>query len=149
MAELDKVPVPGGGSGVNQPDSPYGDVVELDRLKQELGPPGANPGAPPQVGAAPPGSTPENPVPPRGNPAQGRGGESPLPGLPAGLLRPTEQPDIPPDTPMESTPLRGGAAVDGAQRRLRVISALALSDNPQVREWAVMVLRLILEDQGA
>lgn len=140
----ERVPVPGrpGQNGVNQPDSPYGDVAQLDRLKQSLGPPGGGRGTmpPPDQGPAPVEQT----VPPAGNP-QGAPGESPVPGLPRGLFRETDNPSISVADAPAPIPAQPGQNYSAAQSRLRIIDALTQSDNPRVREWAEMVRELLIQ----
>lgn len=41
-----------------------------------------------------------------------------------------------------------GAVVDAKQKRLQIITALALSDNPTTREWARLVLELMVSKEG-
>lgn len=145
MTDLDKVPVPSGGNGVNQPETPYGDIATLERLKSQLGPPGGQAGAMPPPGEAPP-PDPISGVPPAGNPGGG-GRESPLPGLPAGILNPSDRPNEPVDNELAGAigdGVSGAAAATGAQRRLQVIMALSQSDDPEVREWAQMVMELLI-----
>jgi hypothetical protein len=145
--ELDKVPIPGGGTGVNQPETPYGDIATLDKLKKDLGPPGAaGPGGalPPPGGPGDPAAEGGAPLPPAGDP-NGTPGESPLPGLPSGILNPTDQPGVPVGSPLGSSiGAAPGAAVDAVQRRLQVVTALQQSDNPRIREWANIVLELLI-----
>lgn len=142
-AEPEKVPIPGNKTGVNQPDSPYGDVAELERLKGELGPPRATPTAlppaagnpaPPQAGVplAPPGS-------PRG-PAE----TSPVEGIPAPMFDPTQRPDIPASTPPANPDAGRVQTATDQQRRLQVLYALSESSNPVVREWAEIQLELLV-----
>lgn len=146
----DQIPVPGGGSGVNQPAKPYGSVADLDRLKQQF-PQGAQ-------GAGPLPQAPPGPLGPVGSPPAGGtfdpggdGGTGPLPGLPAGILDPTTMPDVPVDTPLAEplgppgAPPGGGAPLTPAQNRLRIIEALRQSDDPDTREFAEMMIRMLTQ----
>lgn len=140
---IEKVPIPGDKTGVNQPASPYGDVAQLDELKSKLGPPGAGgpggPGGPP----APPPDEPRRNVPPPGD-LQGAPQDSPFPGLPASIGAQSDRPGVDPSTPMTPGAPGPGAAVDATQRRMQVIIALQQSDNEAVVEWADMVLELLI-----
>lgn len=140
MSEIDKVPIPGGGTGVNQPETPYGDIATLDRLKKELGPPGG--GVMPPAGEAPPSVEGATSVPPAGDP-NGSPGESPLPGLPASILNPTERPEISPTTPLQN-PQGPGPSRVGVQQRLHVITTFQMSDSPIIREFADMAVELLV-----
>ena len=152
MAELDKVPVPdpkGVKTGVNQPDSPYGEVADLRRLRQQMGPPDGR-GAAPQ-GGEDPGQV--VPLPPQGDFGGGSSSEGPLPGLPRRIADPTNRPGVPVGSNAPADLDRGpsqlmGAVVDAKQKRLQIITALALSDNPTTREWARLVLELMVSKEG-
>lgn len=127
---IDQVPA---GGGVNTPASgTYGEKAELERLKQQL--PSAEPVQPV------PTSSQAGPVP------IGRGRAPAVPsasGLPSGLTSPTRRPDVPalPNTPVGQDPY--GGAVDARQRRLRVLDAIANSQevSPETREWAEILVQ--------
>lgn len=149
----DQIPVPGGGTGVNQPEKPYGQVADLNKLRQSFpqGAQGAGP-LPPAPGGplGPPGA----PPPGGGGSGQpfkpGGGGGGPLPGLPAGIMDPTSEPGVPVDTPLSPPPggpmgAPGGAVVTPSQNRLRIIEALRQSDDPETKEWAEMMIRLLTQ----
>lgn len=126
---IDQVPA---GGGVNTPASgTYGEKAELERLKQQL--PAAEPVQPV------PSSTQAGPVPAqRQAPAVPSGA-----GLPSGLTAPTQRPDVPalPNTPASVDPYAG--AVDARQRRLRLLDAMANSQEvaPETREWAAILVK--------
>lgn len=148
MAEIDQVPVPGGGTGVSQPDSPYGAIADLDRLKAEL-PTAAG-------GAGPMAQGPGGPLGPAGSPPMGgggggfapsEGGGGPLDGLPPSIADPTTMPDVAVDSPLapDSTGSQMGGPLSPSQNRLRVLEALRQSDDTETKEWAEMMLRLLTE----
>lgn len=130
-----------GSTSVMKPESgTYGEVAELDKLSQDIQPPGvpgSGGGAPPQPSAPAPGM----PTGPRPQPAAGT--------VPDILLAPTKQPDVP-----ASTPLVGQAqmpsAVTGNQRRLAVLDALSRSEevSDETREWAALVLQQLASRQA-
>ncbi|HYF46826.1 MAG TPA: hypothetical protein VD926_11490, partial [Acidimicrobiales bacterium] len=99
--EVEKQPLPGG--NVNQPASgTYGEGVALDRLKKQFpsaaggeGEGGLQPSAPPQIDPTKVGGTPPD--------LGGRpdtGGAAPPPGIPAAILHPTQEPNVPVGTPL-------------------------------------------------
>lgn len=144
----DQVPVPGGGTGVNQPESPYGAVADLNRLKQQF--PQAAQGAGP-LPTAPPGPFgPPGTLPPGasgGGFSQGGSTSGPLPGLPEGILAPTDRPEVPVNAPLaEPMPAADmGAVVTPSQNRMRILEALRQSEDPETREWAEMMIRLLTQ----
>lgn len=129
---IDQVPVPGGGTGVNQPDKPYGEGVELDTLRSSF-PSTPQGGAP---GQAPPG--PSKPLPQFAPPPPGG---APVPGVPTPLLAPGT------GSPISSSPIAQQAPrLSVEQNRLRQLDRLAndpgVSD--ETREWAQALLKAIL-----
>ncbi len=137
--EVEKVPVPGGGTGVNQPESPYGSVVDLQRLRKQF-PQSQTPGALPPPGG-PPQPKPERAVPPAGNPV-GSPGQSPVPGIPGPMFNPTTTPGA--AVQAGTTFARGPVAQQGpSQRHLQVLDALAQSDDEEASEWARLVIEML------
>lgn len=124
------------------PGGTYGEVAELDQLKQDLAPP-----APPGM-AGGPGPQPAPPAPgmPQGTQMPAAGAPGAVPDV---LLAPTQQPDTPQFTPLApSAPPPG--AVDANQRRLAVLDALAQSQevSEETREWAQLVLTKLASAQA-
>lgn len=133
---------PAGGGMMKPPGGTYGEVAELDKLKQDLTPP-APPG---QSGGPGPQPTPPAPGMPQGTrmPAAAKPGS-----VPDILLGPTQQPDTPQFTPLApSGPAPG--AVSANQRRLAVLDALAQSQevSEETREWAQLVLQKLASTQA-
>lgn len=126
---LEQVPA---GGGMNKPESgTYGEKTELAALQQAL--PEAEPAAP----------QPE----PQPVPAQTGGGVAvPPPGLPRGLMAPTNRPDVPVATPLSAPAAdpMGGAATD-RERRMRYLEILCYDPrvSPELREWAENLKRKI------
>lgn len=134
----DQIPVPGG--NVNEPASgTQGDKIDVERLRQALPP---IPGTPsPGQG---PGSGPVAPLPPRGAGPVGASPDSAVPGIPGPILDPTNRPGSPLDSPVSGVPGGGVPEMTPQQDRMRIISALAQSDDPEVREWAELVQQMLL-----
>lgn len=123
--------VPAGGN-VMAPDSgSYGDKAATDRLRKSLQVP---------AGSGSPTAPQPSPV-----PAGGPSGRPPAPAAPGTvpdvLMSPTTMPDVPVSKPLASPP-SPTATVDAAQRRLRLLSLLAESDevSQETKEWAQLVL---------
>jgi len=142
--DVDKGAVPPGGN-VNKPASgTYGEGAALDRLKRALPGVNAQPGqTPPQgpdpgrVAALPPAGKGPN-----GAPGGGAAG-SPIPGIPAPIIRPSDRPNVPVSA---QAPEVAGEAIPTmvqAEGRLRVIAALQQSDDPDTREWANLVMEML------
>jgi len=136
---IDTEPIPAGGN-VNSPASgTYGEKASLARLEQDL--PHVESHGGQQMGgqgmATPPGPGPSGPM-----GLGGGGGESPIPGVPGPIFDPTARPDIPVDTPFVE-PETG--AVGPTQGQLRVLDALKMDEDPEVVEWATMVLDYLIE----
>lgn len=136
--DVTKMPTAGG--GMNKPASgTYGEGAALERLRAAF-PLGGGTGAP---GAAPP-QAPPMPV-----PAAGGGVSTPPTGLPAGLLAPTSQPDVPASTPLAAGPPPNpvAQAQTSAQRNLAI--ATALLDDPRTseatKEWAQSIINALVE----
>lgn len=140
ISSVEKVPVVGGGNGVNQPDSPYGRVADLENLKRQF--PQNRPAGPlGQPGQQPPTQA-EISVPPPGSPGVGMSGrgESPVPGLPRGLFRDTDFPTSGVTGELPAPP--AAPAIGPNPAHLQVYEALRQSDDPEAREWAEMMLEL-------
>jgi len=135
----DQIPVPEG--NVNEPASgTQGDKAAVGRLRQALPP---IPGTP---APAPPGPVEGAvPVPPRGQGPRGQGGESPIPGVPAPILRPSDRPDTPVTAPLEGAPGSSVPSMAPDPPTIRVLQALTQSNDAEAREWAELVLQQLLE----
>lgn len=129
--------VPAGGNPMEPTSGSYGDVVETERLKQQLATPGTS-------GTGPGGGPVQQPAPtPPGGPGGGPG-PAPKPGtLPGALLAPTGQPDMPSSTPLNAGP--PPMSQDSGQNQVRLLTALSSSSeaSPETREWAKAVLQAI------
>lgn len=131
---------PAGGNPMQPSSGTYGDVTELEKLKQDITPPGTMGGPGPQA----------TPPPPPGMPQGTRLPAASAPGtVPDVLLGPTKQPDTPQFTPMTPTG-PGPGAVSANQRRLAVLDALAQSQevSDETREWAQLVLQKLASAQA-
>jgi len=125
---------PTAGGGVNAPSSgTYGEKASLDRLQRSF--PAASPGAGPQV-------TPGGP-PPMPQPSPGQVSTAPE-GLPAGLLSPTQRPDVPAYTPLPAGPPPNPVQMSQTdrQRNLAVLDSLVHDPNVSdvTREWALTLI---------
>jgi hypothetical protein len=121
--------IPATGNPMEPQSGSYGQVADLDRLKQQLSVPGG-----PGAGASP------TPPPPPGAP-QGQGLTPPPGGVPEVLMAPTTQPGVPPSTPLGGAP-PAVSAESGEQRRMEALVQLATSPGVSVatREMAKAVL---------
>lgn len=143
MAEIDKTPIPGG--PVNQPASgTYGEKAATSRLKSQLPP---MPGGVPGEGAGPPGAGGGSPVslPAPGPGPVAPGAESPIPGVPAGIIRPTSRPGVPVNSPFD--PSAGSPmppSMTPSQERLNILDALSQHPDPEVSEWASLVKEALI-----
>jgi hypothetical protein len=135
MSDVSQIAVAGGKGNINKPASgTYGEGAALSRLKQSLpstpgGP--SQPTGPATAPTAPPPPPPMAPQPP---------GES---GLPAALLRPTDRPNVPINTPLQPYPQNPVAAAQTPkQANLALLLAMAESDevSEATKEWAKSVL---------
>ncbi len=119
--------LPAGGSP-NAPESgTYGEDAALQRLEQAL--PGMEPDRSQAMQPAP--------LQPGGPEPAGA-----VPGLPAGLLAPTTQPDVPVSTPLtQAQPI----VVGPSQQRRQLLEVLSRSPevSEETREWASLVLGLL------
>lgn len=135
--EIEKTPLP-----ANKPQSgTYGERKALDDLKSALPP--MNPGAgPTATGPAPmPGTSPAMPDQPGGRPVN-----APKT-VPSVLLSPTDQPDVPLNTPLQQgQPAPLGGAQSAAQARIALLQALAESPevSDETRAWAQAVLEMLI-----
>lgn len=128
---LEQVPA---GGGMNKPASgTYGEKTELAALQQELP---VSPGA---------SSTEVRPTASPATGGLGRPTSAPA-GLPKGLLAPTQQPDVPPSTPLAGPIDPFAGAVDVKQRRLQWLDMLSQSQDvsAETREWADAVKRKLI-----
>lgn len=122
----------GGTANTMQPSSgTYGDVKQLDDLKSDLNLPPVEQTAPggPGMGDV--------------NTPRGRMAEMPSDGaVPNVLMGPTENPNVPVNTPLGGPVQPQAQAATAAQRRFTQL--IALSENPEVSEetkqWAQMVI---------
>ncbi len=143
--EPDKMPMDT--PSVGAPSSgTYGEGAALDRLKAALPagsvgapPPPAAPGAPqmPPISTQPVTPTPEGEGRPPGPTAPA--------GIPAPLLAPSNQPDVPVGTPLASTAPNVNQLTD-VQRRLQILDVLATSPgvSDTTRQWAQMVRKVLI-----
>lgn len=136
MADTPNVSAPASGS--------YGEKAALVALKQAL-PTGAV-GTPAPTPTTPPVS--QEPIAPptvsRGRPNTGAAAP---PGVPSVLLSPTQQPNVPANTPLApQTPPPPTAAVQPDQQRLQLLDQLANGANVSetTRAWAQRVIALLL-----
>lgn len=120
---------PTAGGNTNAPASgTYGEKAALARLQQSF--PATSPGAGPSV-------QPDGPA-PMMSPSPGQVSTAPA-GLPAGLLAPTQRPDVPAFTPPSVPGLNPvQSAQTDRQRNLAALDALVHDPNvsPLTREWA-------------
>lgn len=127
---LEQVPA---GGGMNKPESgTYGEKTELAALQAAL--PQAEPTAPQPDVQVTPSSTGSAPRPT-------------APGLPAGLMAPTQRPDVPVSTPLAGAPVNPLAgAADARQKRLMLLDILSRNPqaSPEVQEWASILKQKLI-----
>lgn len=132
---------------VNSPSKPYGEQIQLDRLKQSLPSPPQGPGGGPAgpggpMGPGGGGAPPQLPQVRPSSPAAGtQGGPA---GVPAPLLAPGQGQG----TPMMMDPAMQAAqgAMTAQQRNLAILDALSQSPNvaDATREWADRTKRALI-----
>ena len=118
----------------------YGERKEVEDLKASLPPMDSS-------GAAPGGAGPSPmPTPKPGMPAQPGGRPTNAPsGVPSALLRPTNEPDVPVNTPLGVPAPAQGGAQSAQEARLALLQMLAESDtvSDETRSWAQAVLEML------
>jgi len=121
--------MPSSGGNVNAPESgTYGEGAALERLQSDL--PTMDPTQPSSPGSG--GGTGAPPY---------QGAAAPAPGLPPSILAPSNQPDVPVTSPLQS-PLP--APQDPPELRILKLQQLQQEGTEETRQWATLWLNRLI-----